>query len=94
MPPLKEEKTPAPTPAGTISKSQELSLPVGGEGLLAVRKSPRAQAVGLPGVERGYKKVEGVYRVGELSGSVLREEMDSLCCVILCRPEHGAYPTV
>ncbi|CAE7094479.1 unnamed protein product [Rhizoctonia solani] len=28
MPPLKEEKTPTPTPAGTLSKSQELSVPV------------------------------------------------------------------
>ncbi|KAG8690551.1 hypothetical protein FRC11_010803 [Ceratobasidium sp. 423] len=27
MPPLKEEKTPVPTPAGTLSKSQELSVP-------------------------------------------------------------------
>ncbi|CAE6402398.1 unnamed protein product [Rhizoctonia solani] len=27
MPPLKEEKSPVPTPAGTLSKSQELSVP-------------------------------------------------------------------
>lgn len=67
MPPLQEEKTPAPTPAGTISRSQELAAPAAVEGLPTARKSPRAQTMGLPNAEKGYKKVEGVYRVGESS---------------------------
>jgi hypothetical protein len=56
LPPLKEEKTPTPTPAATISKGLGLSE----------RVSPKPPQVQLPGNVETPKKVEGVYRVGEL----------------------------